>query len=61
MMKSRNMHALISKKKQLGVTMIEYALIAALVAIAAIVALGLLGDEISAKFTSVTTAIHSAN
>jgi len=46
--------------KQAGVTMIEYALIAALVGVAAIVALTTLGTEIKAKFTSIGTSVHSA-
>ena len=46
--------------KQAGVTMIEYALIAALVGVAAIVALTTLGTDISAKFTTIGTKITSA-
>lgn len=46
-------------KKQNGVTMIEYALIAALVAIAALVTLGTLGNNINTKFGNVSTAISS--
>lgn len=49
-----------TQKSQSGVTMIEYALIAALVAIAAIVVLGGLGDAIVAKFQSVINAITGA-
>lgn len=45
-----------SKKTQSGVTMIEYALIAALIAIAAIAALKLIGTDISTIFTSVENA-----
>jgi pilus assembly protein Flp/PilA len=45
---------------QAGVTMIEYALIAALVGVAAIVALTTLGTDIKAKFTSIGTAVSSA-
>lgn len=41
------------RKKQAGVTMIEYALIAALVAVAAVVILGTLGNNITATFTTV--------
>lgn len=40
-----------------GATMIEYALIAALVAVAAIAILGTLGDEIKAKFEQVADAL----
>lgn len=48
-----------SLKRQKGVTMIEYALIAALVAIAALVTLTSLGTTINAKFDAVRTAISS--
>ena len=40
-----------------GVTAIEYGLIAAGIAVAIIVAVGLLGTELSAMFTAVTAAI----
>ena len=40
-----------------GVTAIEYGLIAAGIAVAIIVAVGLLGDELSDMFTAVTAAI----
>lgn len=46
--------------RQSGVTMIEYALIAALVGVAAIVALTTLGGNISTKFTSIGTSVSSA-
>ena len=44
-------------KSQKGVTMIEYALIAALVAVAAITILGTLGTNLTAIFTSVSDAL----
>ena len=40
-----------------GVTAIEYGLIAAGIAVAIILAVGLLGTELSAMFTAVTKAI----
>jgi len=46
--------------RQAGVTMIEYALIAALVGVAAIIALTTLGGNISTKFGSIGTAVSSA-
>ena len=46
-----------SKKSQSGVTMIEYALIAALIAIAAITVLTPIGAQILAKFQDVLTAL----
>lgn len=47
-------------KKQGGATVIEYALIAALIAIALVVALGALGDGIGTKFTEVGNTIDTA-
>ena len=44
-------------RKQAGVTMIEYALIAALVAVAAVVVLGSVGDEINIVFNNVLTKL----
>jgi pilus assembly protein Flp/PilA len=44
-----------------GATMIEYGLIAALVAVAAIVALQALGTSISSIFTAVGTKINSVS
>jgi pilus assembly protein Flp/PilA len=46
--------------RQSGVTMIEYALIAALVGVAAIIALTTLGGNISTKFTSIGTQVSNA-
>ncbi len=47
------------KKHEEGVTMIEYALIAALVAIAAVTVLGLLGTELTTIFTTITDSLKS--
>ena len=44
-----------------GATAIEYGLIAALIAIAAITALGALGDELSTTFTTVSTELAASN
>ncbi len=49
-----------SIKSQKGVTMIEYALIAALVAVGVIVALGPLRDAIIDLFNTVATALNNA-
>ncbi len=46
-----------SKKKQSGVTMIEYALIAALISVAAITMLTPLGSAILTKLTDVKVAL----
>ncbi len=43
-----------------GATMIEYGLVAALVSVAAIVALGLLGDSLKAIFAFVATELGNA-
>ncbi len=47
-------------RSQKGVTMIEYALIAALVAVVAITALGLLGTNLTAIFTTISTKLGAA-
>ncbi len=47
------------RKDERGVTMIEYALLATLVSIAAITALTTLGTDIAAKFTNIATTIGS--
>lgn len=51
---SRKLH------RQAGVTMIEYALIAALIGVAAITALTTLGGNISTKFTTIGTKVSGA-
>lgn len=43
-----------------GATAIEYGLIAALVSVAAIVALGAMGDSLEAMFTSVAGTLNDA-
>ncbi len=48
-------------KNEEGATAIEYGLIAALVAIAAISAMDLLGEEVSNTFTKVQTNLETAN
>ncbi len=47
-------------KRQRGVTMIEYALIAALIAVAAVAVLTLLGPEIANTFNAVTNEMKNA-
>ena len=44
-----------------GATAIEYGLLAALIAVAIITVLGLLGDELNTTFTSVQTELATAN
>ena len=53
-MKLQALKSAMSRRVQKGVTMIEYALIAALVAVAAVAALGLLGDKVTGTFNTVT-------
>ena len=52
------MMKLAMKKRQKGVTMIEYALIAALVGVAAVTTLTTLGTDISGKFTEVSGKLN---
>ena len=47
-------------KDESGATAIEYGLIAALVSVAAIGALGLMGDSLESIFTNVSTTLDSA-
>jgi pilus assembly protein Flp/PilA len=51
------LNKIISIKSQKGVTMIEYALIAALVSVVAIGALQLVGGNLNTIFTSISTAL----
>jgi pilus assembly protein Flp/PilA len=44
-----------------GATAIEYGLIAALIAVAAMAAMGSLGDELNTTFTKVSTELSGAN
>ncbi len=48
-------------KDESGATMIEYGLVAALVSVAAIVALQLLGTELQNIFNRVSTILQGAN
>jgi pilus assembly protein Flp/PilA len=45
-------------KNESGATAIEYGLIAALISVVIIGALGALGTNLNADFTSVSTALH---
>jgi pilus assembly protein Flp/PilA len=51
------LHQILAAKAQKGVTMIEYALIAALIAIVAITALTSVGQSLLAKFTAIATSL----
>ena len=46
-----------SGKKELGATMVEYALLVALIAVIAIGAVGYLGSQVSGKFSEIGSAI----
>lgn len=48
------------RNKQKGATVIEYALIAALISVAAIVAFGLVGTKVKDTMTSVGTSLDKA-
>ena len=51
------LHKLLGVKSQKGVTMIEYALIAALIAVVAVTTLTDVGTALIAKFTAVKNAL----
>jgi pilus assembly protein Flp/PilA len=51
----------IIKKKDEGVTAIEYGLIAALIAVVIIVAVALVGTEVSGTFNTVATHVETAS
>lgn len=59
-MKLQTMKNVLIRRAQKGVTMIEYALIAALIAVAAIAALTLIGGETKSTFSAVGTQMQSA-
>jgi pilus assembly protein Flp/PilA len=49
------------RRDRKGATAIEYGLIAALIAVAAITALGTIGDQLNTTFTGVGTELEEAN
>jgi pilus assembly protein Flp/PilA len=49
------------RKDESGATAIEYGLIAALIAVVLISSLGLLGNNIKASFTKISTEVAGAN
>ncbi|MBU3694490.1 MAG: Flp family type IVb pilin [Rhodocyclaceae bacterium] len=51
-------HAVRKLHRQSGVTMIEYALIAALIAVVALTTLTAVGGSVNTKFSSVSTALQ---
>ncbi len=51
------LHKMLIAKAQKGVTMIEYALIAALIAVVAVTALTNVGSALVTKFTSIVQSI----
>ena len=57
---TRLLRAVSSFRNQRGATMIEYALLAALIAVAAIATMTLLGDGLSDIFTNITTELSNA-
>jgi pilus assembly protein Flp/PilA len=48
-------------KNEDGATAIEYGLIAALIGVAIITAVGLVGDELETTFTKIDTELSAAN
>lgn len=59
-MKLQHMKNALNRRAQKGVTMIEYALIAALIAVAAIAALTFIGNETKSTFSSVGSSMSAA-
>lgn len=59
----KNLHANIQRflRDEEGVTAIEYALIAALIAVVIIGAVTLVGEEVSNTFTKIGTTLQNAN
>ena len=53
------MIAQISKKDEEGQTLVEYALLLALIAIVCIVIIGLLGEEVSNVFCEITSGLQN--
>lgn len=49
------------RRNEEGATAIEYGLIAALIAVAAMTAMGALGNELSTTFNTVSTTMEAAN
>ncbi|MCA0977274.1 Flp family type IVb pilin [Qipengyuania flava] len=49
------------RKNEEGATAIEYGLIAALIAVAAMTAMGALGDQLSTTFNTVASTMSAAN
>jgi pilus assembly protein Flp/PilA len=49
------------RRDQTGATAIEYGLIAALIAVAAITAMGTLGDQLSTTFDNTADELEEAN
>lgn len=59
----KNLKQLIKKldKKQLGATMVEYALMLALIAIVSIIMITGVGQETNTTFSTINSALSSAN
>ena len=53
--------AVLNKRKERGASMLEYALLAALIAVVCIVAIRTLGQEATSTFNNVTNAMKAAN
>ena len=58
-MMNKELKRSLNKKNQKDATMIEYALLASLVAVAAVTILGLTGTEITAAFTTVCAELNN--
>ena len=57
----KNFSQVADKKKQKGASLVEYALLIALIAVIAIVAMRGLGQRVSASFSEISSQLSSTN
>ena len=57
----KNFLQVADKKKQKGASLVEYALLIALIAVIAIVAMRGLGQRVSSSFSEISSGLSSAN
>ena len=57
----KNFPQVADKKKQKGASLVEYALLVALIAVIAIVAIRGLGQQVSSSFSGIQSGMASAN
>ncbi|MBT8145739.1 MAG: Flp family type IVb pilin [Gammaproteobacteria bacterium] len=54
------MLSFLNSKKEKGASLVEYAILVALIALACIVVIGILGGQINTVFTSINQALNNA-